>query len=92
MVHLARQVGFYALLGAAAFLGGLMRMSAAQALILMEMTQAPAMLPFLMLVSRATTCMQLGLLSLITHMGLVPHSNHVSKDYLQPHILAVREF
>lgn len=45
------QVGFYALLGAASFLGGLMRMSAAQALILMEMTQAPAQLPFLMLVS-----------------------------------------
>ncbi|GFH23794.1 uncharacterized protein HaLaN_21472, partial [Haematococcus lacustris] len=39
----------YALLGAAGFLGGLMRMSAAQALILMEMTQAPAQLPFLML-------------------------------------------
>lgn len=43
-------VGLYALLGAAAFLGGLMRMSAAQALILMEMTQSPAQLPFLMLV------------------------------------------
>ncbi|KAL6760232.1 voltage gated chloride channel-domain-containing protein [Haematococcus lacustris] len=42
-------VGMYALLGAAGFLGGLMRMSAAQALILMEMTQAPAQLPFLML-------------------------------------------
>ncbi|KAG2483148.1 hypothetical protein HYH03_017993 [Edaphochlamys debaryana] len=44
------EVGFYALLGAAAFLGGLMRMSAAQALILMEMTASPQMLPFLMLV------------------------------------------
>lgn len=43
-------MGLYALLGAAAFLGGLMRMSAAQALILMEMTAAPQMLPFLMLV------------------------------------------
>ncbi|GIL88475.1 hypothetical protein Vretimale_15336 [Volvox reticuliferus] len=51
-MHVANEntVGFYALLGAASFLGGLMRMSAAQALILMEMTQSPAMLPFLMLV------------------------------------------
>ncbi|KAG2428447.1 hypothetical protein HXX76_011567 [Chlamydomonas incerta] len=51
-MHVAdeRAVGFYALLGAAAFLGGLMRMSAAQALILMEMTSSPQMLPFLMLV------------------------------------------
>lgn len=31
-------VGMYALLGAAAFLGGLMRMSASMCLILMEMT------------------------------------------------------
>ncbi|PNH00895.1 Chloride channel protein CLC-d [Tetrabaena socialis] len=51
-MHVANEqaVGFYALLGAASFLGGLMRMSAAQALILMEMTQSPSMLPFLMLV------------------------------------------
>lgn len=43
-------VGMYALLGAAAFLGGLMRMSASMCLILMEMTAAPNQLPFLMLV------------------------------------------
>jgi len=40
--------GMYALLGAAAFLGGLMRMSASMCLILMEMTGAPQMLPYLM--------------------------------------------
>eukprot|EP00798_Chlamydomonas_sp_ICE-L_P020089 gene20090-26807_t len=41
--------GMYALLGSAAFLGGLLRMSASMALILMEMTQSPTQLPFLML-------------------------------------------
>jgi chloride channel 7 len=41
-------VGMHALLGAAAFLGGLMRMSASACLILMEMTQAPQTLPYLM--------------------------------------------
>jgi hypothetical protein len=43
-------VGMYALLGSGAFLGGLMRMSAAMALILMEMTTSPQQLPFLMMV------------------------------------------
>ena len=43
-------VGMYALLGAAAFMGGLLRMSASMCLILMEMTAAPNQLPFLMLV------------------------------------------
>ena len=43
-------VGMYALLGAASFLGGLMRMSASMCLILMEMTGAPGTLPFLMMV------------------------------------------
>ena len=38
-------MGLYALLGAAAFLGGLMRMSAAMALILMEMTLQPQQVP-----------------------------------------------
>jgi chloride channel 7 len=41
-------VGLHALLGAAAFLGGVMRMSASACLVLMEMTQAPQTLPFLM--------------------------------------------
>uniref|UniRef100_A0A383VTF4 Chloride channel protein n=1 Tax=Tetradesmus obliquus TaxID=3088 RepID=A0A383VTF4_TETOB len=43
-------VGIYALLGAASFLGGLMRMSASMCLVLMEMTGAPNTLPFLMMV------------------------------------------
>ncbi|GBF95490.1 chloride channel CLC-c [Raphidocelis subcapitata] len=43
-------VGMYALMGAASFLGGVMRMSASMCLILMEMTGAPGTLPFLMMV------------------------------------------
>lgn len=50
MVHQSH-VGMYALLGAASFLGGLMRMSASMCLILMEMTASPRQLPFLMMVS-----------------------------------------
>ncbi|GAX84673.1 hypothetical protein CEUSTIGMA_g12094.t1 [Chlamydomonas eustigma] len=43
-------VGMYALLGAGAFMGGLMRMVSAMAMILMEMTTSPQQLPFLMMV------------------------------------------
>jgi chloride channel 7 len=57
MVHQSH-VGMYALLGAASFLGGLMRMSASMCLILMEMTASPRQLPFLMMVrSRACSCL-----------------------------------
>lgn len=80
-------VGIFALLGAASFLGGTMRMTVSLCVILLELTNDLLMLPLLMLVllvsKTVADCFNKGVYDQIVKLKGLPYMEHHAEPYMR---------